>query len=122
MDSTALFGTIHGSYYTISANFYLYLQYYQQKIFNFSKISGSQTDDKYYLHYITLTTKVCTWHAKVLYKESLIVVCVWGYLFGFSAQSQTKSFIHFGLPDLKYAWCLKIHFDFRCYSRGMHYS
>ena len=48
MDSTALFGTIHGSYYTISANFYLYLQYYQQKIFNFSKISGSQTDDKYY--------------------------------------------------------------------------
>lgn len=41
-----------------------------------------------------------------------------GYLFGFSAQSQTKSFIHFGLPDLKYVWCLKIHFNFRCYSRG----
>ena len=40
----ALFDTIHESHYTISANFYLYLQYFQQKVFNFSKISGSQTD------------------------------------------------------------------------------
>ena len=40
---TALFGTIHGFHCTISANFYLYLQYFQQKIFNFSKINGSQT-------------------------------------------------------------------------------
>ena len=40
---TALFGTIHGFHYTISINFYLYLQYFQQKIFNFSKINGSQT-------------------------------------------------------------------------------
>ena len=39
MGLTALFGTIHGSHYTISANFYLYLQYFQQKVFNFSKIS-----------------------------------------------------------------------------------
>ena len=35
---TALFDTIHGSHCTISANFYLYLQYFQQKVFNFSKI------------------------------------------------------------------------------------
>ena len=41
---TALFGTIYGSHCIISANFYLYLQYFQQKIFNFSKISGSQID------------------------------------------------------------------------------
>ena len=32
------------NHYTISANFYLYLQYSQQKVFSFSKISGSQTD------------------------------------------------------------------------------
>ena len=42
MSPTALFGTICGSHYTISANFYLYLQYFQQKVFSFSKISGSQ--------------------------------------------------------------------------------
>ena len=41
---TALFSTIHGSHCTISANFYLYLQYFQQKVFNFSKISGFQMD------------------------------------------------------------------------------
>ena len=29
IDPTALFGTIHGSYYTISANFFFYLQYFQ---------------------------------------------------------------------------------------------
>ena len=28
MGSTVLFGTIHGSYYTISTNFYLYLLYF----------------------------------------------------------------------------------------------
>ena len=44
MGLTALFGTIYGSYWIISANFYLYLQYFQQKIFNFSKISESQMD------------------------------------------------------------------------------
>ena len=36
--STALFSIIHGSHYTISANFYLYLQYFQQKVFSFNKI------------------------------------------------------------------------------------
>ena len=46
MGSTALFDTIHESYCTISANFYLYLQYFQQKIFYFSKISEFQTDPK----------------------------------------------------------------------------
>ena len=37
--SIALFGTIHGSFCTISAKFYLYLQYFQQKVFSFNKIS-----------------------------------------------------------------------------------
>ena len=40
----ALFGTIHRSQYTISTNFSLYLQYFQQKVFSFSKINRSQTD------------------------------------------------------------------------------
>ena len=44
MGLTALFGTIYGSYCTILTNFYLYLQYFQQKVFSFSKINGSQTD------------------------------------------------------------------------------
>ena len=40
-------GTIYEFHCTISANFYLYLQYFQQKVFSFSKISGSQTHPKY---------------------------------------------------------------------------
>ena len=32
------------SHYTISTNIYLYLQYFQQKVFSFSKIRRSQTD------------------------------------------------------------------------------
>ena len=44
MDPTTLFGTIHKSHCTISANFYLYLQHFQQKVFNFSKIIEFQTD------------------------------------------------------------------------------
>ena len=43
----ALFGIINGSHYTISANFYLYLQYFQQKVFSFSKTNKSQTDPKW---------------------------------------------------------------------------
>ena len=46
MSFTAFFGTIHGFYCTISANFYIYLQYFQQKVFSFSKRSGSQIDPK----------------------------------------------------------------------------
>ena len=46
----ALFDTIHGHYYTISVNFYN-LQYFQQKVFSFSKISGSQTDPKRGRHF-----------------------------------------------------------------------
>ena len=38
------FGTIHESFYTISTNFYLYLQYFQQKVFNFNKINKSPID------------------------------------------------------------------------------
>ena len=39
MDPTTLFDTIHRPHCTISVNFYLYLQYFQQKVFNFSKIT-----------------------------------------------------------------------------------
>ena len=35
MGSIALFGTIHEFHCTILANFYLYLQYFQQKSFQF---------------------------------------------------------------------------------------
>ena len=34
MSLIALFDAIHRSYRTISANFYLYLQYFQQKVLN----------------------------------------------------------------------------------------
>ena len=44
MGLTALFNTIYESHYIISANFYFYLQYFQQKVFSFSKISGFQTN------------------------------------------------------------------------------
>ena len=37
MGLTALFGTIHGSHYTILANYYIYLQYFQQKNFQFQQ-------------------------------------------------------------------------------------
>ena len=46
MGPTAFFCTIHKFHCTISVNFYLYLQYFQQKILNFSKKSGSQTNPK----------------------------------------------------------------------------
>ena len=44
--NTVLFDTIHRSHCIISINFYLYLLYFQQKVFSFSKISRSQTDPK----------------------------------------------------------------------------
>ena len=34
-ETTVLFSIIHGSHCTISTNFYLYLQYFQQKVFSF---------------------------------------------------------------------------------------
>ena len=46
MGLTALFRIIHWFHCIISTNFYLYLQHFQQKNFNFSKLSGSQTDIK----------------------------------------------------------------------------
>ena len=46
MGPTTFFGTIHRSHYTISSNFYLYLQYFQQKVFSFNKISVFQTNPK----------------------------------------------------------------------------
>ena len=44
MNPIALFGTIHEFYYTILADFYLYLLYFQQKVFSFNKISEFQTN------------------------------------------------------------------------------
>ena len=46
MGFVVLFDTIYESHYTISANFYIYLQYFQQKNFNFIIINRSQTDHK----------------------------------------------------------------------------
>ena len=46
LGSIALFDTILKFHYTISTNFYIYLQYFQQKVFYFNKISRSQTDPK----------------------------------------------------------------------------
>ena len=46
INPTALFDTIHRLHCIISANFYFYLQYFQQKVFSFSKINKSQTDPK----------------------------------------------------------------------------
>ena len=45
MGSITLFSIIYASH-TIWTNFYLYLQYFQQKKFSFSKISRSQTNPK----------------------------------------------------------------------------
>ena len=53
MSPTTLFGTIHESQCTISVNFYLYLQYFQQNVFSFNKINGFQTDPKN-KHYLIL--------------------------------------------------------------------
>ena len=44
MGPTTLFDTIHDSHCTILTNIYFYLQYFQQKIFSFNKISESQID------------------------------------------------------------------------------
>ena len=44
---TVLFDTIHRSHYTISVKFYIYLQYFQKKVFSFNKINRSQTDPKF---------------------------------------------------------------------------
>ena len=64
-----LFGTIYGFQCTISANFYLYLQYFQQKIFSFNKISGSQMDSK-----ITKTKVSCNGADLKFYFEVLVLV------------------------------------------------
>ena len=47
MRLTVFFCIIYGSHYTILTNFYLYLQYFFQKIFSFSKITRFQIDPKY---------------------------------------------------------------------------
>ena len=46
MGPFALYGIIHGSHGTILTNFYLYQQYFRQKVLNFNKISESQMDPK----------------------------------------------------------------------------
>ena len=44
MGLIVLFGIIYRFHCTISVNFYLYLQYFQQKVFSFYKISRFQID------------------------------------------------------------------------------
>ena len=44
---TILFDTIHRFHYTISIKFYIYLQYFQEKVFCFNKINAFQTDPKF---------------------------------------------------------------------------
>ena len=46
IDLTALFDIIHRFYCIILVNFYFHLQYFQQKNFNFNKISESPIDPK----------------------------------------------------------------------------
>ena len=41
MGPTALFSITHEFHYTISTNFYIYLQYFQQKVFSFRVYLGS---------------------------------------------------------------------------------
>ena len=48
MSLTALFGTIYGLHFSILTNFYLYLQYFQKEVFNFTKIRGIQTHHQIY--------------------------------------------------------------------------
>ena len=62
MGHIVLFGTINGSNYTISGNFYLYLQYFQQKVFYFSKISRSKIDPKYF-HALVPTSHITCYNA-----------------------------------------------------------
>ena len=45
-DLIALFDTIHESHCTIPTKICFYLQYFQQKVFSFNKISRFQTDQK----------------------------------------------------------------------------
>ena len=47
ISSIALFGTIYEFHCIISANFYLYLQYFQQKVFSFSKTNESKIEPKW---------------------------------------------------------------------------
>ena len=67
MSLIALFDTIHESHYAISTNFYLYLQYFQQKIFHFSKISESQTDSKYIILFLVLSIVLMVEYSMALY-------------------------------------------------------
>ena len=69
MGPIALFGIFYVSYCTISANFYLYLQYFLQKVFSFSKITKSQTDPK-----ITKTKVSCNGANLKFYFAVLVLV------------------------------------------------
>ena len=57
LSSTAFFGIIHESYYTISVNFYLYLQYFQQKNFSLIKLVNLKQTLKYIYIYIYISIK-----------------------------------------------------------------
>ena len=105
MGFIALFGIIHGSHYTISTNFYLYLQYFQQKVFSFSKINKSQTDLKSVLcvvklvfpflksyHDFLLFSGVCGMH---LYQNLIFLSLMCVYMF--VSQKEKMDSINFTL-------------------------
>ena len=76
MSSTALFGTFHESHCIISANFYFYLQYFQQKVFNFNKISRSQTDPKFEIVFILINIhNIFTTNFKWHFISLLLKIC-----------------------------------------------
>ena len=79
MSPTALFGIIHESHCTILTNSYLYLQYFQQKIFSFSKISGFQMDTK--LSYEMKTLSQCSVHLALAKKASFFYYSAYFYYY-----------------------------------------
>ena len=90
MGSIALFGPIHGSHCTILVNFYLYIPYFRQKVFSFSKTNRSQTDSKctfdkdYFCYYLWVSL-----HFLVLFMGPTILFQL---TFTYSIQQKNFSF------------------------------
>ena len=83
-----IFATIHGSHCTISTNIYLYLQYFQQKVFRFSKLSEFQTDP------VTVCFKLNPAFTQVHVFPFFFFSCAWTVTsHGFTVQ-ETKITIH----------------------------
>ena len=70
---TVFFGTIYEFYCTISANFYFYLPYFQQKISSFSKVSKFQIDPSYIVKGILLLAQPIKSFCNSAYTKKLLV-------------------------------------------------